>query len=302
MEYGAGELMASPHIALRTAATQDLRPFLALLQEQGVRFRVYEASGEQLLEVATPAQAEAVHVLYESWCAGDIQVHLQPTSAQPQLSAQAIRWSALQQSPVTIALVMLSVAGFLLVYLGAPLTWLSLFTFAPFVVVGDSLRFGDMGSQYWRLLTPAFLHFGWLHIVFNSLWLWELGAKVERRLGSVHMLGLFTAIALVSNGCQFLFGGASIFGGMSGVVYGLLGFSFVAARLQPAWNFEPSRSIMLLMVGWLLLCIVGLVEVLGFGAIANAAHVAGLLSGAALGATLALLSRRGGDRGEARRL
>jgi GlpG protein len=176
---------------------------------------------------------------------------------------------------------LLSVAGFLLVYLGASAERLSLFTFTPFTISGDTLRFGDMGGQYWRLLTPAFLHFGWLHIVFNSLWLWELGARIERRLGSVHMLGLFVCIALVSNGCQFAFGGPSIFGGMSGVVYGLLGFSFAGA---------------------LLLCSAGVVEVLGFGAIANAAHVAGLLSGALLGVVLALLSRRGGDSGGAGRL
>jgi GlpG protein len=194
-------------------------------------------------------------------------------------------------APLTLLLIALSVAGFLLVYLRAPVEWLSLFTFAPFVLQGDAISFGGMGSEYWRLITPAFLHFGWLHIVFNSLWLWELGKKVELTLGSVNMLGLFFVIALVSNACQYLFGGPSIFGGMSGVVYGLLGFSYAGARLQPRWDFEPSRAIMLLMVGWLLLCLVGVVEVLGFGAIANAAHVGGLLSGGLLGIGMALLSR-----------
>jgi GlpG protein len=83
---------------------------------------------------------------------------------------------------------------------------------------------------------------------------------------------------------------------MSGVVYGMLGFSWVAPLVQPRWRIQPSKAIMLLMVGWLIVCLVGLVEVMGFGAIANAAHVGGLLCGALLGALLGTLSRYSGDK------
>lgn len=283
--------MARGYAVLRVPAGEDLLPFLVLLQHRRVPHRVYEAGGEQVLEVADPAQAESVMRLYRAWNSGELQLDVAPQA--PLVAQQGDSAQRVLSAPVTLLLMALSVAGFLLVYLRVPTSWLSLFTFAPFALQGDAIRFGSMGTEYWRLITPAFLHFGWLHIVFNSLWLWELGNKVERTLGAVHMLGLFFAIALVSNACQYLFGGPSIFGGMSGVVYGLLGFSFVGARLQPRWAFEPSRPIMLLMVGWLLLCMVGFVEVLGFGAIANAAHLGGLLSGAVLGAGLALLSRVG---------
>lgn len=281
--------MARGHAVLRVSASDDLLPFLVLLQQRRILHRVYEAGGKQVLEVADPAQAEAVMNLYRAWRSGELQLEIvpqTPSKAQQNSGAQRVL-----SAPVTLLLMVLSVAGFLLVYLRAPMSWLSLFTFAPFTLQGSAISFGTMGSEYWRLITPAFLHFGWLHIVFNSLWLWELGNKVERTLGAVHMLGLFFAIALVSNACQYLFGGPSIFGGMSGVVYGLLGFSFVGARLQPRWAFEPSGPIMLLMVGWLVLCLAGVIEVLGFGAIANAAHLGGLLSGAVLGAGMALLSR-----------
>lgn len=281
--------MTRGHVVLRVPASEDLLPFLLLLQQRRVPHRVYESRGEQVLEVADRAQAEGVMSLYQAWRSGELQLQIAPRAAPPRQQRQgALRVLSV---PVTLLLMALSVAGFLLVYLRAPVEWLSLFTFAPFVPQGNGISFGSMGAEYWRLITPAFLHFGWLHIVFNSLWLWELGKKVELTLGSVNMLGLFFVIALVSNACQYLFGGPSIFGGMSGVVYGLLGFSFVGARLQPRWNFEPSRAIMLLMVGWLLLCLVGVIEVLGFGAIANAAHVGGLVSGAVLGAGMALLSR-----------
>ena len=55
---------------------------------------------------------------------------------------------------------------------------------------------------------------------------------------------------------------------------------------------------MLFMVGWLFVCLFGVVEVLGFGAIANAAHLGGLLCGAALGCLMGGLSRLQNPRSE----
>ena len=126
--------------------------------------------------------------------------------------------------------------------------------------------------------------------------MWDLGGRVEQVMGHFNMLMLFLVIAVVSNVSQFFYSGPGLFGGMSGVVYGLLGFSWVAPILQPAWQIQPSRGIMLFMVGWLVVCMVGVVEVLGFGAIANAAHMGGLLCGALLGAAFGALSRAGGDK------
>ncbi|MEM1154698.1 MAG: rhomboid family intramembrane serine protease, partial [Pseudomonadota bacterium] len=80
--------------------------------------------------------------------------------------------------------------------------------------------------------------------------------------------------------------------GMSGVVYGLLGFAWVAPLLQPAWKIQPSQPIMLFMVGWLIFCMTGFTEIIGFGAIANAAHLGGLICGAILGGIFGLASGR----------
>jgi GlpG protein len=121
--------------------------------------------------------------------------------------------------------------------------------------------------------------------------MWELGTRVEQVMGHLNTVLLFLVIAIVSNSCQYLFGGPGLFGGMSGVVYGLLGFAWVAPLAQPRWRIQPARGIMIFMVGWLVICMVGVVEVLGFGAIANAAHLGGLVCGAALGGAFGLLSR-----------
>lgn len=200
---------------------------------------------------------------------------------------------ALRAAPVTAALLLLSLCGFLLVQFRLPLSWVGLFTFdALQVLPGGRLGSTAAPGQWWRWVTPVFLHFGWLHIVFNGLWTWEFGHRIEHRLGSGLLLLLFLLVALISNGAQALFGGAGLFGGMSGVVYGLLGFNWTAARLHRPWlALSPPPGVMAFMLIWLVVCVLGLVEVLGFGAIANAAHVGGLLSGLALGALAALGAR-----------
>jgi len=285
------------YTALKVDLEEDLLPLSALLHQRGVVHRIFEEGGLQVLKVAGgQSQAQQVVTLYRDWRAGKLRIELSRSATSDQANNQAgSRW---RQCPVTVLLIVLSIAGFLLVYLGAPLSWLAQLTFSPFGMVGGQLQFTEMGAQYWRLVTPAFIHFGWLHIVFNSLWLWDLGSRVEQVMGSMNMLLLFVVIALVSNSCQFIFGGPGLFGGMSGVVYGLLGFSWVAPLLQPRWRIQPAPAIMLFMVGWLVVCMLGLVEVLGFGAIANAAHLGGLVSGALLGAAFAGLSRMTGGSNE----
>ncbi len=273
--------------ALSVGVEEDLLPLSAILQQRGVVHRIFEENGRQVLVVQGAAQAEEVTTLYRAWRAGELRIELTRQGGRAPLLT-TVNWRSV---PVTTALILLSLGGFLLFYLSAT-RWLAFLTFTPFQVIDGMPVFDGMRGQYWRLVTPAFLHFGWLHIVFNSLWLWELGGKVERVMGHINMFLLFLVIAIVSNGSQFAFGGPGLFGGMSGVVYGLLGFSWVAPLFQPAWRIQPSPALMLFMVGWLVACMVGLVEGLGFGAIANAAHLGGLICGAVLGALFGMMSGR----------
>jgi len=281
------------HQALSVAVEEDLLPLSALLHQRGVVHRIFEERGRQVVMVDRESQVQQVQSLYTAWRAGQVRIDLSRQERPTMINVNALQWRA---APVTLSLILLSICGFLIVYLPGPVTWVSYLTFTAFGMQGDQLVFPNFDGQYWRLLTPVFLHFGWLHIVFNSLWLWDLGGRVERVLGHFNMFMLFLVIAMVSNVSQFAFGGAGLFGGMSGVVYGLLGFSWVAPLLQPGWRIQPSAAIMLLMVGWLVLCMAGMVEVLGFGAIANAAHVGGLICGAVLGAVFGALSRADGDK------
>jgi GlpG protein len=105
-------------------------------------------------------------------------------------------------------------------------------------------------GEIWRLITPIFIHFGWAHILFNSMALKDLGTFIEGRFGTLYFAILVLVFGLLSNLGQSLWTlrepGASDFGGMSGVNYGLLGFLWIRGRFDPnaSWNSirPPSRS------------------------------------------------------------
>lgn len=143
--------------------------------------------------------------------------------------------------------------------------------------------------EWWRLLGPAFIHFSALHIVFNLLWWGMLGAKIERTLGVSMLLIVFVISATVSNAAQALFsdpvqGNLLLFGGLSGVVYAVMGFVWWLGWLRPSWGLSLPNSIVGFMLIWLVL---GYADILWVN-MANAAHTAGLISGCLLAATLSL--------------
>jgi GlpG protein len=80
------------------------------------------------------------------------------------------------------------------------------------------------------------------------------------------------------------------FGGMSGVIYALLGYLWIKHRVRPDTCAPLPSGIMVFMVGWLLLCMTGILELAVGIAVANAAHLAGLISGLVSGLIFALSS------------
>lgn len=139
-------------------------------------------------------------------------------------------------------------------------------------------------GQIWRLVTPIFLHFGAIHLIFNMMWLWTLGRMLETHLRSIRFALLVFAIAVISNMAQALISGPN-FGGMSGVVYGLFGFVMVHARLKPMGGLHLNPQTTRYMLIWLVLCFTGYL-----GPIANWAHTFGLLAGGVIGGGSALRS------------
>lgn len=131
--------------------------------------------------------------------------------------------------------------------------------------------------QLWRWVTPALIHFGWLHIVFNVLWWFLLGRIVEFRHGSMRLVILFFASAIIPNFAQYVVTGVN-FGGLSGVVYALFGYVWIYGHLRPGEGLHVSMTVMTQILAWLVFGFSGLLD--HWVMMANAAHLGGLLVGA----------------------
>jgi len=130
----------------------------------------------------------------------------------------------------------------------------------------------------WRLATPMLVHFSVVHILFNMLWMWDLGRLIELLKGSAFLLVFVLLTGIASNVAQYAITGNPLFGGMSGVVYALLGYVWMQGRHNPRFGFVLHKSTVIMMLGWYVLCWTGLA-----GPIANWAHTAGLVLGVAWG-------------------
>ena len=131
-------------------------------------------------------------------------------------------------------------------------------------------------GQIWRLITPDFLHFSWPHIIFNSVMLWFLGSQVEFIDGRTRLLVLALVASLLSNGLQYLVTGP-LFGGLSGVVYAIMGYCWLSQRRLPRFQFPP--ALITFALAWMVLGFTPLPNMLGMGNMANEAHLGGFVAG-----------------------
>lgn len=102
---------------------------------------------------------------------------------------------------------------------GGPLfeRWL---LFGPFVAQGE----------WWRLITAAFLHAGLIHLAFNSMFLWIVGAPMEAAIGRVRFLALFFVSGLAGSAGALVFSPTAPTVGASGALFGILGAAIVFER------------------------------------------------------------------------
>lgn len=128
-------------------------------------------------------------------------------------------------------------------------------------------------GEFWRLLTPALVHFDPLHLLFNMLWLLDLGSMLEGRQGTARLGMRILLFAVLSNLCQFAIGGPW-FNGFSGVNYGLFGYIWVRGRLDPRSGLYLHPHTVAMMIIWFALCFANIIP-----NVANGAHAAGLSLG-----------------------
>ena len=134
-------------------------------------------------------------------------------------------------------------------------------------------------NQWWRLITPIFIHFSFAHLAFNCLWIFILGEKIENTDGSLIFILLVIFSAILSNCLQYFWTETSLFGGLSGVIYGLIGFCMIVEFDSQYDRYKLPPALYLFMIVWLLLGFAGILDLFGFGSVANFAHLGGLISG-----------------------
>jgi len=148
------------------------------------------------------------------------------------------------------------------------------------IAYGAKYNQAILEGQYWRFVTPIFLHANILHVGLNMLNLIVLGVFVERIFGHLRFLLIYLETGVISIVASFYFAPQEISVGASGAIFGLVGayslFVFIHRRAFRRGGI-PALS-------WLVL-IIGIN--LGIGLIIpnvdNYAHVGGFLSGCILG-------------------
>lgn len=141
-------------------------------------------------------------------------------------------------------------------------------------------------GQWWRLITPMFLHGSLLHLAFNSWALYALGPQVESVYGTDRFVALYGLAGLAGGIASYAFNPNALSVGASGAIFGLFGalaaFAYTARSLI---GWEASK----MQLGQMATLVV---INLAFGFVPgsnidNSAHIGGLLVGGLVGFALA---------------
>ena len=152
----------------------------------------------------------------------------------------------------------------------------------PLVAAGQIVPSLIQAGQWWRIVTAGFIHYGILHIAFNSYALLQVGILVEYVYGSARFLIIYLT-ALVAGGLAAYYwtiGSDVATAGASGAIMGVFGAMGVLGLKIP-----HARSALLQSA------LFPIVLTLGNGLrpgsnISNAGHVGGLIAGVLIAAVM----------------
>lgn len=197
-------------------------------------------------------------------------------AARPDVTTRAKYWNARQHTLVTYVLMAINIAVFVYVTVADPgsLGGRSGVTQEQFDLGLNSFFLTDGRSEWYRLITAGFLHFGVIHIAFNMLLLYQLGQLLERPLGRTKFALLHFASLLGGSFGVLLLDSRGITGGASGAVFGLMAAAAVGLHRQGVSVFSTGLGTTLLLNLFITFAIPG---------ISIGGHLGGAIAGAACG-------------------
>lgn len=194
--------------------------------------------------------------------------HCPECVAEARKSAPKVRSAMMAKSPVVMTILGINVIVFIAQQLFPEVS--EKLIMDPFLI---------SNGEYWRLITPIFIHLGVLHIFMNSYILYSLGPNVEEAFGHVRFALMYLATGFLATAASFALPPETRSLGASGAVFGMAGvlFVYLYRRRMSAFVAQYLRSVMIF---------IGLNLVFGFvfPGIDNVAHIGGLIGGVVLGA------------------
>ena len=142
----------------------------------------------------------------------------------------------------------------------------------PLYALGMTGGFATASGHWWTVFTATYLHGGLLHILFNVLWIRQLGPEVGNLYGPARYFIIFTAGSVVGFVLSNALTSAPTIGA-SGAIFGLFGAIIVYGR----WHGGSMMAMMTRQVWqWAILLFI-----LGFlmSGVNNFAHLGGFIGG-----------------------
>lgn len=250
------------HLAVTYQHESDLMALTNTLTAQNIEFDVREHLGLFEVYVSAPELILGIQQFQHQ---------------QFQQKKYAFSLDGLKQTPITTLTLLICLISALITLLGQQFNdffYIAIINFDP-----RSWVLYDGLSLIWHSISPIFLHFSIEHLLFNAVMFWYLAARLEHVMGRYWLLLIIFTIAIFSNYAQ-LFMTGPLFGGMSGVVYGLLGFVFGFQKRFT--DLGVNNGIFYFSLAWLLLGMTNIFSLIGLFNMANTAHLSGLIAGFAL--------------------
>ncbi|TQR21463.1 rhomboid family intramembrane serine protease [Psychrobacillus vulpis] len=141
--------------------------------------------------------------------------------------------------------------------------------------VGFNLLISE--GEYWRLVSPMFLHANFTHLLFNMFSLYIFGPELEQLAGKARFLTIYLLAGLIGNIATYLLQNwdyQSV--GASGAIYGILGA--FGALVYYTKNFLPQLKQIIIPI-----IVIGVIMTFINPNINFTAHLAGLVTGFIIG-------------------